>query len=165
MSAFLFYTFRIIIISFRYKRREIMKRTYPSWLEGQLTSKQTEYTKPTKLLAADGKLLSPGWARHNVFDYERDNAKPAWRKKEWDFYQISNGEFMVQISFANISIGGYAQASITDLHNAQQRAKFIRALFLSPPRFSSAAKNIFFHPRATSLTSWISPFRARNSKP
>lgn len=88
MSAFLFYTFRIIIISFRYKRREIMKRTYPSWLEGQLTSKQTEYTKPTKLLAADGKLLSPGWARHNVFDYERDNAKPAWRKKNGIFIRF-----------------------------------------------------------------------------
>ena len=80
-----------------------MKRTYPSWLEGQLTSKQTEYTKPTKLLAADGKLLSPGWARHNVFDYERDNAKPAWRKKEWDFYQIFND---IKLFFDNKKIGG-----------------------------------------------------------
>ena len=104
MSEFLFYTFRIIIISFRYKRREIMKRTYPSWIEGQLNSKQTEYTAPTKLLGDDGKLLAPGWARHNVFEYEREKAKPANRKKEWDFYQISNGEFMVQISFANISL-------------------------------------------------------------
>ena len=100
-----------------------MKRTYPSWLEGQLNSKQTEYTKPTRLLGDDGKLLAPGWARHNVFEYDREKAKPANRKKEWDFYQISNGEFMVQISFANISIGGYAQASITDLRHAHKKSK------------------------------------------
>lgn len=147
MSAFLFYTFRIIIISFRYKRREIMKRTYPSWLEGQLTSKQTEYTKPTKLLAADGKLLSPGWARHNVFDYERDNAKPAWRKKEWDFYQISNGEFMVQISFANISIGGYAQASITDLHNAHQKSKIHSGTILESTALFLGGKKYILPPK------------------
>lgn len=147
MSAFLFYTFRIIIISFRYKRREIMKRTYPSWLEGQLTSKQTEYTKPTKLLATDGKLLSPGWARHNVFDYERDNAKPAWRKKEWDFYQISNGEFMVQISFANISIGGYAQASITDLHNAHQKSKIHSGTILESTALFLGGKKYILPPK------------------
>ncbi len=100
-----------------------MKRTYPSWIEGQLNSKQTEYTKPTKLLDDDGKLLSPGWARHNVFDYDRSKSKPANRKKEWDFYQISNGEFMVQMNFANISIGGFAQASITDLRRPHRKSK------------------------------------------
>ena len=100
-----------------------MERTYPSWIDGQVNSKQTEYTRPTTLLGKDGTLLSPGWARHNVFEYNRKDARPSWRKKEWDFYQISNGEFMVQISFANISIGGYAQASITDLHNAHQKGK------------------------------------------
>ena len=101
-----------------------MKRTYPSWIDGEVNSKQTEYTKPTQLLSKDGKLLAPGWARHNVFDYQRDNARPANRKKEWDFYQISNGELMVQINFANISIGGFAQASITDLKHRQNKHKF-----------------------------------------
>lgn len=99
-----------------------MKRTYPSWLEGQLNSKQTEYTKPTKLLGDDGKLLAPGWARHNVFEYEREKAKPANRKKEWDMYQISNGEFMVQMTFSNISIGGFAQASLTDLRHRHNKS-------------------------------------------
>lgn len=100
-----------------------MKRTYPSWIDGEVNSKQTEYTEPTKLLAKDGTLLAPGWARHNVFEYERENARPANRKKEWDFYQISNGEMMVQINFANISIGGFAQASITDLKHRQKNSK------------------------------------------
>lgn len=98
---------------------KVPKRTYPTWLNGDFCSAQTEYTQPTPLLAKDGKLLSPGWARHNVFDYQRDHARPSHRKKEWDFYQISDGRYMAQISFANISLGGYAQASITDLREAQ----------------------------------------------
>lgn len=36
-------------------------RTYPSWLKGEFKSVQKEYTEPTKLLADDGTLLSPGW--------------------------------------------------------------------------------------------------------
>ena len=92
-----------------------LKRTYSNYLEWEEKSKQTEYTEKTPLLDADGNLLAKGWARHNVFDYERSFSKPNKRKKEWDFYQISDGRYMVQISFANISIGGYAAAKIIDL--------------------------------------------------
>lgn len=100
-----------------------MKRTYPSWIDGEVNSKQIEYTKPVKLLADDGTLLTPGWARHNVFEYEREKAKPARRKKEWDMFQISNGKMMVQMTFANISIGGFASCSITDFFNKQHNGK------------------------------------------
>ena len=75
-------------------------RTYPSWLKGEVKSAQKEYTEPTKLLADDGTLLSPGWARHMVFDYDRTKSTPTMRRKEWDFYQISDGRYMIQISFA-----------------------------------------------------------------
>ena len=129
------------------KRREIMKRTYPSWIEGQLNSKQTEYTAPTKLLGDDGKLLAPGWARHNVFEYEREKAKPVNRKKEWDFYQISNGEFMVQISFANISIGGYAQAPITDLHHAHKKSKIHSGTILESTALFLGGKKYMLPPK------------------
>ena len=54
-----------------------MKRTYPSWLEGQLNSKQTEYTKPTRLLGDDGMLIitadhgcDPGYLKHT--DHTRE---------------------------------------------------------------------------------------------
>ncbi|MCR5686040.1 MAG: DUF2804 domain-containing protein [Lachnospiraceae bacterium] len=92
-----------------------MKRTYKSWLEGDFTSIQKEYTDPTPLLKDDGTLLAAGWARHNVFDYDRRLVKHQMRRKEWDFYQIANGEYMAQISFANISLGGYASAVLVNL--------------------------------------------------
>ena len=37
------------------------------------------------------------------------------RRKEWDFYQLSDGHYMVQLSFANISHGGYVSAVLVDL--------------------------------------------------
>ncbi len=94
-----------------------MKRTYQSFKNWKAKSKQTEYTEETPLLAKDGTLLAKGWARHNVFTYERENVKKGnpMSKKEWDFYQLSDGKYMVQLSFANISIGGYVAAKLIDL--------------------------------------------------
>ena len=92
-----------------------MERTYRSWLEEDFVSAQKEYTGPTPLLGSDGTLLCAGWARRNVFDYDRYRVKKPLRRKEWDFYQISDGHYMVQLSFANISLGGYASAVLVDL--------------------------------------------------
>lgn len=128
-------------------------RTYPSWLKGEFKSVQKEYTEPTKLLADDGTLLSPGWARHMVFDYDRTKSTPTMRRKEWDFYQISDGRYMIQISFANISIGGYASAALVDLRNPK-RTRSLRRAPSPPPRHSSSAErtNMFSRPRATFRT-------------
>ncbi len=93
------------------------KRTYVPFNEWAQPSKQTEYTEKTPLLSSDGTLLAKGWARHNVFDYERSFSTPKMRKKEWDFYQISDGKYMVQLSFANISMGGYVAAKLIDIAN------------------------------------------------
>ena len=96
-----------------------MDRTYKSWLDGDFMSEQKEYTEPTPLLGADGTLRAAGWARKNVFDYDRTKVRHALRRKEWDFYQISDGNYMAQISFANISLGGYASAVLVDLRQGK----------------------------------------------
>lgn len=106
-----------------------MEKTYIGWKEANYKSKQTEYTEPTKLLSADGTLLAKGWARHNVFDYDRNSVKAKMRRKEWDFYQISNGKLMVQLSMANISLGGYVSAALIDLTTGESIAAPM-ALFL-----------------------------------
>lgn len=99
------------------------KRTYPTWLNGEFKSIQKEYTEPTKLLDEKGNLIAPGWARHMIFDYDRSQVVPKMRSKEWDFYQISNGKYAVQLSFANISFGGYVGAVLMDLKNKQHDRK------------------------------------------
>lgn len=96
-----------------------MEKTYKSYLTWDRPSRQTEYTEPTPLLAPDGTLLAKGWARKNVFQYDRDQVRHVMRRKEWDFYQISDGKLMLQISFANISLGGYASAVLVDLQEGK----------------------------------------------
>ena len=67
-------------------------------------NKQVEYTSSTPLLDANGNLIAKGWARHNVFEYKRELVKPRWRLKEWDFHQISDGQYKVLINFFNITL-------------------------------------------------------------
>ena len=117
-----------------------MDKTYTSWQDWAQPSLQTEYTQPTPLLAEDGTLLAKGWARKNVFGYDRDRVKHILRRKEWDFYQISNGRYMVQISFANISLGGYASAVLVDLRSGKTAASSMvpflggKDRYVLPPR-------------------------------
>ena len=96
-----------------------MERTYKSWKEWEKPSLQKEYMEEAPLLAGDGRLLAAGWARHNVFRYDRNAVRHVMRRKEWDFYQISNGRLMLQVSFANISLGGYASLVLVDLREGK----------------------------------------------
>ena len=96
-----------------------MERTYKSWRDWDKPSLQKEYTQETPLLGQDGTLLAAGWARKNLFRYDRDAVKHTLRRKEWDFYQISDGQLMLQVSFANISLGGYASLVLVDLRQGK----------------------------------------------
>ena len=96
-----------------------MEKTYSGWQDWKEKSRQIEVKEETPLLAPDGTLLTAGWARKNVFQYDRSRVRHPLRRKEWDFYQISDGHFMAQISFANISLGGYALAVLVDLREGK----------------------------------------------
>ena len=96
-----------------------MERTYSSWTTWDRPSLQKEYTEETPLLDEHGTVLAAGWARRNVFRYDRNRVRHVMRRKEWDFYQISDGSLMLQVSFANISLGGYASAVLVDLRKGK----------------------------------------------
>ncbi len=95
------------------------RRTYTGWRDFERSSRQTEYRENTELLSGDGRLLAAGWARHNVFRYDRALVRTKLRGKEWDFYQISDGRYMLQLSFANISVMGYVSAVLVDLRSGK----------------------------------------------
>lgn len=98
-----------------------LKRTYVPFKDRKEKSKQIEYTEKTPLLSPEGKLLAKGWARENVFEYNRDYVKKGIiSRKEWDFYTIHVGdEMQVLISFANITIGGYVAAKLVNLKTGE----------------------------------------------
>ncbi len=97
-----------------------LERTYIPFTEWNEKSKQTEYTEPTSLLNPDGTLHAKGWARKNVFSYDRTKVKKGLiSRKEWDFYTITDGRMQLLVSFANIKIGGSVAAKLTDLEKGE----------------------------------------------
>ncbi|MBO5775829.1 MAG: DUF2804 domain-containing protein, partial [Clostridia bacterium] len=84
-------------------------------------SKQIEITQPTLLLKEDGSLTQPGYCKRNLFIYNRENIRaPKLRIKEWDFYQVSDGRFVVQMNFFNISIASVGQVEIFDMQTGKR---------------------------------------------
>ena len=55
---------------------------------------QHEVTDVQKLLDKQGYVVTPGWARRPVWQYNRENiAAPSFRIKEWDYYLAGNVEY------------------------------------------------------------------------
>ncbi|MBE6747233.1 MAG: DUF2804 domain-containing protein [Ruminococcaceae bacterium] len=103
---------------------EELKRTYVPFTEWAEKSKQTEYTEPTPLLNPDGTLNARGWARHNVFEYDRSLVKRERliSKKEWDYYTVTDGRKQLLVSFAHVGIGGFMGCRLIDLHTGEVNA-------------------------------------------
>ena len=74
---------------------------------------QHEVTRPVPLLDGRGNQTEPGWARRMVFEYpeRRMHARPRLLK-EWDFYQIQLGEWVLQVTVGHVSYAGNAAATL-----------------------------------------------------
>ena len=72
------------------------------------------------LLDPDGNLLEAGYASSLVKDYDRNAIKAKKsRIKEWDFYQISNSRYVMQVTMADISLGGAANVTLFDMQTGK----------------------------------------------
>ena len=105
-----------------------LPRTYVPFKDWKEKSKQTEYTESTPLLNPDGTLNAKGWARHNVFEYDRNLVKRERliSKKEWDYYTVTDGKKQLLVSFANVGIGGFMGLRLIDLHTGEVTADGIQ---------------------------------------
>ena len=68
---------------------------------------QHEILESIPLLDEKGNLTEPGWARHLLPVYRRDQIKAGkMRIKEWDYYLITNGRFGLALTIADNSYMG-----------------------------------------------------------
>lgn len=117
-----------------------LPRTYVPFKDWVEKSKQIEYTEETPLLNFDGTLNARGFARKNVFTYDRNLVRKGLiSRKEWDFYTITDGKVQLLISFANIGIGGYVGAKLTDLKKGEIICDAI-SYFIGSNRYVPLAK-------------------------
>lgn len=82
---------------------------------------QIQITEKTKLLDHNGFVKSPGYCVRNLFEYDRkDITANKARIKEWDYYQISDGHYLVQIVIANISLATAGYLAIIDMYTGKR---------------------------------------------
>ena len=94
------------------------------------SAEQNLITKKTPLLKEDGSLTEPGYCFTDLYEYDRDAIKaPGWRIKEWDFYQISNERYTIQVTIADISLGGAVTVGGFDRQTGENFSTMTLSLF------------------------------------
>ncbi len=70
----------------------------------------------------DGTLLAAGWARRDVFLFDRTKVQRRWLK-EWEFYQIANENYMALFAVATAArLAGYCSLTLIDLKQGKTLA-------------------------------------------
>ncbi len=101
-----------------------------------LADDQVRITEKTPLLDENGKLTKPGYCFTNMYEYDRSaiKANPT-RIKEWDFYQISNKRYCLQVTMADISIGAASNVVLFDMLTGEKYESNISLQLFSFGRF------------------------------
>ena len=83
-----------------------------------------EVIQKQELLNDQGMITEPGWARSPVWNYNRDHIKAPWfRRKEWDYYLITNDTFAFAFTISDLGYAGLISASFIDFKNVKEETK------------------------------------------
>lgn len=90
--------------------------------------KQNEFTVPGPVLKSDGSPIA-GYSTKEVLRYDRSAIKaPPWRIKEWDFYQVSDGEKCLQFTLGHASYIGQLCVMLFNFRTGEQIAKIAKLI-------------------------------------
>ncbi len=82
---------------------------------------QNQITKPTLLLGNDGNIIQPGYCKSMLYEYNREaiTARKS-RIKEWDYYYISNDNYALCLTIADMGYVGGLSISVMDFVQPDQ---------------------------------------------
>ena len=84
---------------------------------------QREITTPLRLLDGKGNISSPGYAKKMLYEYNRENIKAGpFSLKEWDFYQITTPENVLQMTIGHVSYVASFSAALFSLKTGERRS-------------------------------------------
>ena len=90
-----------------------------------------EVTKEQPLLDGAGKIAEPGWARQQVWQYDREKIQsPAFRIKEWDYYLVMNEDYAAAFT---LSDDGYIGLQSVSLLNLKERWEHTETILIPFP--------------------------------
>lgn len=83
---------------------------------------QHRIVKDGPLLDELGILREPGWATELKLQYHRKDVKaPAIRRKEWDYYLVTNGKFGLALTIADNGYMGLVSVSLLDFKEHREQ--------------------------------------------
>lgn len=87
-------------------------------------------TAPGPVLDRHG-VITPGYSERSVLTYRRGDIKaPFYRIKEWDFYQVSDGEKCLQFTYGHASYAGQVGVMLFDFKKGEMIADINKLLAL-----------------------------------
>ncbi len=84
---------------------------------------QREQTTQVKLLNERGEIVSPGFSKKMLYEYNRENVKAGpFSLKEWDFYQITTRDHVLQMTIGHVSYVASFSAVLFSLKTGERRS-------------------------------------------
>lgn len=91
---------------------------------------QIRTEEKTNLLDQNGSLTAPSYGTQDVFVYNKDKiAAPKISLKEWEFYQISNREFCLQLTYGHTSYAGNVNISLIEFNGGKRHDVSVMKFF------------------------------------
>ena len=83
-------------------------------------------TKTQSLLKEDGSLREPGWAKKQVWQYDRSQIRaPKFRIKEWDYYLVLNEKFAGAFTISDDGYIGLQSVSLLNFEEGWEHTETI----------------------------------------
>ncbi|MCD6205653.1 MAG: DUF2804 domain-containing protein [Candidatus Marinimicrobia bacterium] len=116
---------------------------------------QHEITQTVPLLDSRGQIIKPGWARRQLFEYNRSNIQaPRWRIKEWDYYCILNDNAGISLTIADNGYMGFIAATVFDFDKPEEISGSLITMFpLGKFKMPSTSRtgNVIFENKKVSM--------------
>ena len=87
------------------------------------------YLSRDPLLTPKGRLTEPGWSPEDVFVYNKESMRSAARRREWEYYQVSNARYAFQIMYGHGPKMGLANVTLIDFETGEKYRSGKRKLF------------------------------------
>lgn len=89
-----------------------------------------EIKKITPVLDENGHCGEAGYCKTMLYDFDRSKiAASPFRIKEWDFYQVSNPDFMAQLTIGHSAYAGTVCATLVDFRDGKRYETLVPLVF------------------------------------
>ncbi len=73
-----------------------------------------------RLLNRKGRLAHTGWDTEAIYEYNKERIRRPSRRKEWEFYQLSNSRFTFQVVYGHTGYAGLVSATLVDFATGER---------------------------------------------